>query len=99
MKKTSATPNPAWISAFQRNVLEQYAEGEYLYLLDLPTEEAFDEGVGKVGDGLFIFAIAEMSTLAGCDSIDEAINRLDEAANQLSRLNGALHSMLITEPA
>jgi hypothetical protein len=99
MKKTSTKPNPAWINAFQRNVLEQYDRGEYLYLLDLPSEAAFDEGVSNTGDGLFRFVISEMSASADCDSIDEAINRLDNASNQLSQLNGALHSMLIAEPA
>lgn len=99
MKKTSATPNPTWINAFQRNVLEQYDEGEYLYLLDFPTEEAFDQAVSKVGDGLFVFAVNEMSTQAGCESVHEAICRLKNAVNQISRLNGALHSTLSMEVA
>ncbi|MFC1336168.1 MAG: hypothetical protein G8D89_16320 [gamma proteobacterium symbiont of Clathrolucina costata] len=60
------------LNQFQKVVKTSYGEGDFSYI------ESVDETVG-CGDSLFHFLMVELSTSEGCDSLDEAIRRLERA--------------------
>jgi hypothetical protein len=67
---------------YQNIVIGRYCNGEFQSLL--PRD------VPDCGDGLLKFLLTELSENEGCDSIGEAIRRLDSAIGELTELRNSI---------
>jgi len=76
-----------------RAMLDTYGGGDYAYL-----DEKVDGGLdGPHGDTLFLFLTLELHPDADCDSIEEAINRLNIAERDLREVREAIEAQWMEE--
>lgn len=73
------------LDKFQRIVADSYKEGEFSSVGII--QEAKD-----LGDGLFTFLMIELSEDEDCDSIEEAISRINKIISQVRQVCQALHA-------
>ena len=64
----------------QQKILREYQNGEFAYLCE---PAATEEDLKNCGDGLLVFVIREISGREGCESVNEAYERIDCAADDL----------------
>ncbi len=67
----------------QRIAAKAYGSGDFAHVISL--NEA-----GNVGDTLFLFVMREMSDEEDCESLDEGINRMRQAIDDLQVVLDAL---------
>ncbi len=65
----------------QQKILMDYQGGEFAYLCN---PDATEEDLENCGDGLLVFVIRELSDSEGCDTLDEAYNRIQRGMEDLS---------------
>lgn len=70
------------LDKFQRIVALAYEGGEYSWMKR-------EEQVRQSGDGLFIFLISEIAQHQDCDSVEEAIRRLDTITREVQEVRYA----------
>ena len=71
------------LNQYQNVLKDMYAEGMYSHIRGVVEDEIID-------DTLFLFLMRELSTSEGCDSLDEAIRRLNTAKTDLGSCIEAL---------
>lgn len=74
------------LNAYQRAVKATYANGEFAHVKSI--DDAHD-----VGDTLFAFLMVELSDREGCDSVEDAAQRLESAIKQLSEAHEAIDAL------
>lgn len=64
----------------QQRILKEYHGGEFAYLCE---PDATKEELENCGDGLLVFVVREISGSEFCESISEAYERINRAADDL----------------
>lgn len=72
------------INQFQTVAIDHYCEGEFK---DHPQE-------GETGDGLFDFIMIELSDKEDCETVEDAVGRLNTAIDQLQAVKDAMEDLL-----
>lgn len=92
----------AVINEAQRLLLRHYEGGEFAHLIE--ELEAIDHGdpervlsmasgrVDECGDGLLRFLFVELSDNEDCDSLEEAVSRIDTALRQLAEVSARIEA-------
>ncbi len=73
-------PQRAPMNAWQKAVANNYCHGDFAHFRRDPNWRANLDGCG---DSLFRFLMIELSTQEDCDSAEEAINRLENAREDI----------------
>lgn len=79
------------INAYHRAILDTYADGDFAYLANLDAVDK-DELVA-LGDPLLTFMLIELSEEEACENLEQGIDRLDTARNELDVAIAALNSI------
>ena len=78
------------LSVGQRVLLEVYNGGEFKHLQVIETQGALDLELKRSGDGLLRMLMTELGHGEDCDSLDEALARVDTALRDLVTVRSAL---------
>jgi hypothetical protein len=79
------------LNDWQKGVVRIYGGGDYAHFAD---EGAISyEQLDQCGDTLFEFLMIELSDAEDCDSLEEAVRRLESARRQLDEALGALEGL------
>jgi len=91
MQKNAQLKLPSdWINPSQQAVLQGYAGGEFAYLAQCPTEDAYRAELDVCGDALLKFLLLEISAREECESREEAVARIEIATRDLMSVTGYL---------
>jgi hypothetical protein len=83
-----------FISIAQAACLRLYAKGDFEHLLDSKTEEEFVAAYKGAGDTLLTFLMIELSASEDCESLAQAVGRVDNAIDDLKGVKTALDADL-----
>lgn len=75
------------LNAYQKAALRTYANGDYAYLIDKLDLDIYKDALG---DTLLKFILIELSTGEGCEDVDDAMNRMEQARDDLDQVFGAM---------
>lgn len=85
----------AFISMAQAACLKLYAQGDFEHLLDLETEEAFVAAYKDAGDTLLTFLMNELSASEDCESMAQAVARVERAIDDLKAAKRNIEAELL----
>lgn len=74
--------------------LAAYANGEFEYLVNLATQKELDAELKGIADGLLQFLVVELSDSEDCDSVDDALRRMNLVVGDLQRVKSSLENEL-----
>lgn len=80
------------LNAYQKRLIEVYADGSFAHFGNL-VGEAFAAELEHCGDGLFRFLMVDLSTPEGCESETDALLRLEIAEHRINQLAIAISGM------
>ena len=86
----------SFISMAQAACLRLYSKGGFEHLLDSKTEEDFVAGYKDAGDTLLTFLMIELSASEDCESVVDAVQRVDNAIDDLEAVKRSLEAELVT---
>lgn len=69
------------LNKWQKAVARTYGDGDYAYFAE--AGEISDSELDQCGDTLFAFLMLELSDAEDCDTLEEAIRRVESARRQL----------------
>lgn len=73
------------LNPFQRACADVYGGGDFAHVQNV-------EQAREAGDTLFTFLMIELAAAEGCDSVDEAVRRLDMAVADIQGAAEAIRS-------
>lgn len=95
----SSQDESLWSEA-QILVINSYQEGEFSYMAEPEAcelngsspEQVRQALMDECGDGLLRFLLVELSKSEDCNSLDEAVRRIDKACDQLREVAQAIEA-------
>jgi hypothetical protein len=81
---------PSLFNKAQTVLLENYENGEFKYLLAHTNPVTMAQELNLCGDGLLKYLMSELAASEDCDSVEEAISRVDTSITQLEKLHTSL---------
>jgi hypothetical protein len=69
------------LNDWQKAIAQTYSDGDYAHFAE--TGEIGDSELDRCGDTLFEFLMLELSDAEDCDSLEEAVRRVESACCQL----------------
>jgi|GEM_PF-1282647 len=82
---TSEPLNPYQITAAQ-----EYAGGDFAWIID---HEDWRHALSDIGDTHFVFLMRELSTAEDCEDKDDALSRLQKAADEIETIYDAIDAL------
>jgi hypothetical protein len=82
----------------QKIVATEYAGGEFSYFADM-TWLQVRPALEDCGDTLFVFFMCEFADDEGCDSLGEAVDRMEKVLREVEEVQRALEKGLREEEA
>lgn len=79
------------LNDWQKAVARTYSDGDFAFFAD--KGEIQDEDLDQCGDALFVFLMLDLSDTEDCDSLEEAIRRIESARRQLIEAIDALQAL------
>ena len=70
----------------QEVLLTTYSTGDFEHILTLTTAEAIKDALANCGDGLLRFLMVELSDAEDCENLDDAVDRVSTAIDDLQAL-------------
>ena len=77
------------LTEWQKLIAENYGDGDFAHVAEMTQEElrtACIDDPGQFGDTLFVFLMLEPSPDEDCDGWQEAVSRINSAADQITEL-------------
>jgi hypothetical protein len=80
------------MNAFQEACARSYADGDFAYMIaerEIPLVQMLD----GCGDTLFRFLMIELGADEGCESQEDALNRITTATLQIEQVRAAIEAL------
>ncbi|MBR8428983.1 MULTISPECIES: hypothetical protein [Burkholderia] len=84
---------PVWLNPAQYAIIKQFANGDFAYLSECQSEEAWRKELDLCGDGLLHFLLVELSGREDCDSGNEAVRRIRTSIRDLEDALAVVESL------
>jgi hypothetical protein len=79
------------LNKWQKAVARTYGDGDYGHFAE--SGEIRDNELDQCGDTLFEFLMLELSDAEDCDSLEEAVRRVESACRQLDSALSVLQAL------